>query len=204
MQRQDISMRTWYALGLVWVGSVSAFFINLTDYDFSAGKTASPPWLQNAHLPIGKTPQGHLLVMALHPKCPCSHASLVELQWIVTRCQLAIHGRSELAEVNCLILVFSPENADESWSEGPIVELAETVPNTRLVTDIEGSLAHELNICTSGGVVLYNSQGRPLFHGGITAARGHEGDNRGSEAVCNLILDNPTDVETTPVFGCSL
>jgi hypothetical protein len=52
--------------------------------------------------------------------------------------------------------------------------------------------------------LLYDTAGRLLFSGGITAARGHSGDNAGREAIVALLAGAPTDRTQTPVFGCKL
>jgi hypothetical protein len=52
-------------------------------------------------------------------------------------------------------------------------------------------------------VVLYNAAGALLFSGGITAARGHEGDNAGREMVLAHLAANDAG-RRAPVFGCPL
>jgi hypothetical protein len=51
---------------------------------------------------------------------------------------------------------------------------------------------------------LYAPTGKLLFSGGITASRGHEGDNVGRSAIVSFILNGHAPVNHTPVFGCSL
>jgi hypothetical protein len=44
-----------------------------------------------------------------------------------------------------------------------------------------------------------------LFSGGITPARGHEGDSAGSDAIVELVKGRiPSNVIREPVFGCTL
>jgi hypothetical protein len=43
-----------------------------------------------------------------------------------------------------------------------------------------------------------------LFKGGITASRGHSGDNLGRDAVIDLVTSGVASASSTPVFGCSL
>jgi hypothetical protein len=53
-------------------------------------------------------------------------------------------------------------------------------------------------------VLLYSQDGRLLFRGGTTRARGHVGTNVGRSSILAL-LRHATPAETeTPVFGCSL
>ena len=46
--------------------------------------------------------------------------------------------------------------------------------------------------------------GSLVFSGGITAARGHEGDNHGRSAIEDHLLHGGARVAHTPVFGCDL
>jgi hypothetical protein len=53
--------------------------------------------------------------------------------------------------------------------------------------------------------VLYGTDGRLLFRGGITGARGHEGDSAGRDAVVALISGGVSSAAvSTPVFGCQI
>jgi hypothetical protein len=52
--------------------------------------------------------------------------------------------------------------------------------------------------------MLYDGNGRLLFSGGITGARGHSGDNAGRSTVLSLLSRDTVDRAETPVFGCSL
>jgi hypothetical protein len=53
-------------------------------------------------------------------------------------------------------------------------------------------------------VILYDAAGRLRFSGGITAARGHAGDNLGRSAIVELLEGDSPTATATPVFGCSL
>src|SRR5712691_5642885 len=57
---------------------------------------------------------------------------------------------------------------------------------------------------TSGQTVLYDSQGRLLFSGGITGSRGHSGDNAGRSSIVSLVNAGVADQKETIVFGCPL
>ena len=57
---------------------------------------------------------------------------------------------------------------------------------------------------TSGSCFLYDAHGKLLFSGGITSARGHEGDNAGRDAIVKLVHGRPAPQQQTDVFGCAL
>lgn len=52
--------------------------------------------------------------------------------------------------------------------------------------------------------MLYDSQGKLLFSGGITSGRGQGGDNAGRAAIVSLLTENEAKQKATPVFGCPL
>jgi len=67
-----------------------------------------------------------------------------------------------------------------------------------------GAEAKRFGAETSGAVVLYDRAGRLVFHGGITAARGHEGDSFGQQRIAALLTGARADRTDAPVFGCAL
>ena len=56
---------------------------------------------------------------------------------------------------------------------------------------------------TSGHTFLFDPSGRLLFNGGITASRGHSGDNAGESSIVSLINNHTAKIGQTFVFGCS-
>jgi hypothetical protein len=52
--------------------------------------------------------------------------------------------------------------------------------------------------------LLYDARGRLAFSGGITSARGYEGDNAGRHAIEALLVDGTSTIARTSVFGCFL
>ena len=70
--------------------------------------------------------------------------------------------------------------------------------------DGDGREARLFQAVTSGQTILYDSHGRLLFSGGITASRGHSGDNAGRSAIVSLVNAEVPDRTETLVFGCPL
>ena len=138
--------------------------------------------------------RARLLVFA-HPQCPCSRATVRELSAI-----MAQNRRS----VDAYVLFLAPQSEGDLWVKGALWQEAAGIPGLHLVEDSGGREAQLFGASTSGQVLLYDSRGRLLFKGGITAARGHVGPNAGSEAILHLLLGSAGPRKTTPVFGCSL
>ena len=73
-----------------------------------------------------------------------------------------------------------------------------------MVHDASGVEAARFGAGTSGAVLLYSSDGTLLFAGGITPARGHQGDSFGRQRLLALLDGAAADRRDAPVFGCAL
>lgn len=135
------------------------------------------------------------LVMFVHPKCPCSRASLDELAILVARCQ----GRVKVQAV-----FYRPEGSAADWAHTDLELSAKNIPGVNTVDDEGGVEAARFGANTSGHVALFGVRGELLFSGGITAARGHAGDNVGRESIEKILFRESVENHQTPVFGCSL
>lgn len=180
---------------VLWLVAVFVCFAALASYSYKVGEAGTPSRLDRTVFPVPLPIGQHLLVMGVHPHCPCSRASLGELERLNARCQGQMH---------CVVLTYQPRLAEPSWSDTDISEFAKKLPNTQILIDLDGQLAERLGIRTSGGVVLYSPQDEPEFHGGITASRGHQGDNVGSASIVAWVHGQPLHYKSAPVFGCSL
>jgi hypothetical protein len=83
-------------------------------------------------------------------------------------------------------------------------QTAASIPGVEVAADQGGAMAARFGATTSGQAVLFSPAGDQLFSGGITGARGHQGENRGRNSVVAMVLGRPADTNQTPVFGCSL
>jgi hypothetical protein len=72
------------------------------------------------------------------------------------------------------------------------------------VRDDDGVEAARFRATTSGTAALYDARGRLLFTGGLTSARGHEGDSAGLQRIASLLRTGQADRSDAPVYGCSL
>jgi hypothetical protein len=135
------------------------------------------------------------LLLFAHPHCPCTVASLRELERILARS--ADRLRAEV--VFCV-----PSGAPNGWERTDLWRQANSIPGVAVVADPGGFESRLFGASTSGTTLVFDAQGRLLFQGGITGARGHEGDNAGKSAVL-ACLETPHAAGTpVPVFGCAL
>lgn len=102
------------------------------------------------------------------------------------------------------VVFIRPENESEEWTETGLRESAEAIPNVRVVIDSNNRETGIFNAQTSGLTLLYDREGKLQFDGGITAARGHEGDNPGRLAIAEIVTQKIDKTAETLVFGCPL
>jgi hypothetical protein len=133
--------------------------------------------------------------MFAHPHCPCTRASIAELSKLVARVsdRLAVH-----------VLFMRPAGVGEKWEESDVVRRAGEVPGVMTAIDADGTEAVLFRANTSGETLLYGIDGRLLFHGGITASRGHEGDNLGLTRIVSIVTTGAADKPESAVYGCAL
>lgn len=180
---------------LLWIPAVGWGIQKLLVYSSTPGARAIPPaeWPRGSMLaPAQGRPT---LVVFVHPQCPCSRATLGELARIVTRCR---------DRVDVHAVFYAPASEPEAWVRGDLWREAEMIPRVHAVEDSNGAEIRRFGATTSGQVLLYDPHGRLLFSGGITASRGHAGDNYGRDAIVALIENKSRPQRISPVFGCSL
>lgn len=167
----------------------------IAQYSQTAGATGTAPeqWPEAslAHFHPGLP---HL-VMFLHPRCPCSRATLGELEQLVAHCQGAFSSQ---------VWFIQPEGTDVDWVKTDLWHAAAAIPGVEVCIDPDGAEARRFHALTSGLTLLYDADGGLIFQGGITLARGHAGDNPGRDAIEGLLKQKITHVPSTPVFGCAL
>jgi hypothetical protein len=137
------------------------------------------------------------LILFAHPHCPCTRSTLAELAGLLERNREAIAVEVEFIR---------PKGLPEGWEQTSLWQTAAAIPGVSVRCDEGGKLARRLGAQTSGQVLLYASAGQLLFSGGITRARGQEGESVGRRAILDLLTGHTTRLSTreTPVFGCPL
>jgi hypothetical protein len=187
---------TSLALGLaIWLTAVVAGMGILRGYSVIPGIAGTPPadWPIASH--ISPPPGYFTLVMTIHSHCPCSRASIGELSVLMA------HSGGRMA---AFVVFVTPPGFDENWTKTDLWSSAGLIPGVTRIID-GGTEANLFGAATSGQTMVYDRRGRLLFSGGITAARGHFGDNAGVSAIV-AFLDTPSSagLAKTAVYGCPL
>lgn len=179
---------------VLWLAVCSFGLWILLKYQTTSGKASSPPARWPAGSSLSLSAGRNTLILFAHPHCPCTRASLDSLDWTMTR------SRGKIA---AYAVFFKPSTFPKDWEETDLWTKARAIPGVKVLSDENGSEARRFGVETSGESLVYDSNGRLMFHGGITGSRGHFGDNPGRDAVISIVQGRAEQKES-PVFGCSL
>jgi hypothetical protein len=144
---------------------------------------------------VDRSSSGATLLVFVHPYCPCARTTLGELAAIMNTTQ----GR-----VTAQVLFVAADGENPNWAQNELWQAAEAIPGVRAVVDAGAIEAARFGARTSGLTLLFNAQGECLFSGGITAARGHAGDNIGRQAIVACLANERPETSRAPTFGCPL
>src|SRR5690606_30657808 len=128
------------------------------------------------------------------PRCPCTAASISELDRFLSRT-----GPRFASTVVFVV----PPAVEEDWADTANVDAAGRLPYTEVRLD-DGRLAETFGAKTSGAAFVFDTDGALLFHGGLTASRGHEGLSAGIDALGAIASGRRPAAPNCPVFGCRL
>lgn len=180
-----------------WLAAAGWGMWRLAAYSAAPGAGSAAPADWPAETTLARDGAHFTAVVALHPECPCSKATVEQLDEIVAQSagRLRVH-----ALFVALPGLPEPVENSELWQR------AQRIRGVELHQDSAGADAQRFGARTSGETQLYDPAGRLVFRGGVTLARGHAGDNPGQAAILNLLAGKITAPKpiTMPVFGCAL
>ncbi len=180
---------------LAWTCLLAAGMVSLALYDLRPGSSATAPmtWPGESRIVRNELPT---LLVFLHPRCPCSRATVSELNRLIAR-----HGDA----LSVVIVVARPSATELGWEESDILRSARAIPGAVVQIDRDLRETALFGAYTSGQVLLYGNRDQLLFQGGLTPSRGHQGDNQGSSAIVHILLQPTVQaLDSSPVFGCEL
>jgi hypothetical protein len=189
-----------FGLAVVWLGVAGTGMWALHRHDTTAGAAAVAPTDWPAGSSLARDANHDTLIVFMHPRCPCSRATVDVLTELVARASAA-HVRQNLSITVCMN---QPADADESWDHTALWRQAAAVPGARLIADRDGAEARRFGAETSGQAMLYDPHGRLLFSGGLTESRGEAGESEGMDAILRSLGGSPAAAKAAPVYGCEL
>jgi hypothetical protein len=176
--------------GLLIGGALFALWL----YGATPGTREQAPRSWPAQSTISRDARPTLLVFA-HPLCPCTRATMAELARLVA----TVRDRADVH-----VLFIDPPGADDDWRDSDLRATALAIPGVSVHSDKDRNEARLFQVTTSGDCLLYDPSGELVFQGGITSARGHEGDSEGSRSLAAILLGEEAAARGAPVFGCPL
>jgi hypothetical protein len=196
----------WAAFTAVWLLAAIAGMSVISRFDNAPGIGANAPVRWPADSILARSPGQPTLVLLAHPRCDCTRASLDELAETLAR---------TATRPKTYVLFLKPEEFSNGWEQTDSWRQAVAIPDVMVVRDSSGLEARRFGAATSGQTLLYDAGGTLLFSGGITAARGHAGDNAGRSELVSLLNRGPSSPavtlnrgqsarDATSVFGCPL
>jgi hypothetical protein len=197
VKNETVARHRSVTIGLVaaWALAAAGGSWALASYSLRAGSDGAPAPRWPAESSLQRSPSGPTLLLFAHGGCPCTQASLSELERLLAR---AARG------VDAQVVVHGPEELGTELRDSPVGRRAAAMAGVTLVGDPGGREAVRFGAATSGHVMLYDSSGALCWSGGITPSRGHEGANAGSSALSALLGGRSPREPSTPVFGCAI
>lgn len=182
---------------VLWVGLAGVTHGLLTRYAFTPGLKAQAPRRWPVDAGIAHPPGRCTVVAFLHPRCPCSRATMAEFEHLVDD-----HGDSFSLTI---VFLTDPEagltidpRTDALWQR------AAALRGASLYVDPDGIIARRFGAMTSGHVFAFDPDGTLEFEGGLTGSRGHAGECAGTVAIHAVLRGDTPPTRSAPVFGCDL
>lgn len=180
----------------VWAVALTAGFVSLWRYKASSSvQDEGPPAQWPLDSSLRHATDRATLVLFAHPRCACTHASVTELARLMARMSGSLAAR---------VSIVRPAGVGAGWDDTELAARAAAIPGATVSVDDGGVEAERFGVRTSGYTVLYDATGRRLFKGGITSARGHEGESFGSKRIISFLTTGAADRADAPTFGCAL
>lgn len=164
----------------------------LMNYSAQAGAHSAVlnHWPSQSKLSLSQKPH---LVMFLHPGCACSKASVAELSRLL----------AQAPELTTQIVFMRTSKIEKLFKANSLLAQVQNLPRTKIIFDEKGIESKIFGAETSGLTHLYNAKSELIFSGGLTMARGHEGDSVGKQSIL-AYLNGKESVKSSLVFGCDI
>lgn len=186
------SARDYFLAAILGISSISVLtgMFAIARFDDTPGKVMPAPERWPLESSVSRSKTGPELVVFAHPFCSCTVATLHELESLPVK-------------PHTTVLFFRP-SPNSRWRAERLWQMAKQLPNTNVLWDEGGREARRFGAATSGYMILYDAAGRLLFRGGVTATRGHEGDNEGLTTLIETLRSGVRASHVSRVFGCGI
>jgi hypothetical protein len=180
---------------IAWIAVVAVGTWRMMSYELTPALPAQAVRRWPDATEFVRDPNRPTLLVFLHPECPCSRATLAELDRLLT-------ARRDKVAVELVFV--RPAGMEAGWEKTDLWTTAQRIGGAKVICDPEGVESQRFGARTSGETMLFAAAGQLLYDGGITGSRGHEGDNPGRDTLAAVIDGGGDTSYQTPVFGCAL
>jgi hypothetical protein len=183
---------------MIWIATVTVGAVAMLRHEFDGQAEVHAPAAWPSELGVFN-PAGRALslVMVAHPDCPCTRASIAQLERLLAQ---------SAGQTQAIVFVYQmPGVSRDELQNEDFWKRLEQIANLRPIADPAGAIAERLGADVSGSAAAYDREGKLRFQGGLTASRGHEGPSFALEHLRALALGQRTPsagVASTPAFGC--
>ena len=180
---------------LFWLGLIGWGLKILLEYDNKVQESGNHPqhWLAQSKIPFSK--KNPTLLIFVHPGCPCTKASLEELNRLLTNFP---------DKLNAQAIFLKAEGTKENWHQTELWKKANKIKGLNTFLDEDGREARLFSVKASGRTLVYDTKASLIFYGGLTSSRGHEGDNIGRSSIEHYLRSGHLLKQSSPSFGCAL
>lgn len=188
------------AVAAVWACGITAGSWLMLRHEYGQGASAPAPERlpADSQLALPFRDRTLTLVVAVHPDCPCTGATLEQLDRFLTK-------NPQSAQVLALFWVEDSDSPPLALQRNPYWQRIGKMESATAAIDPQGARAAQFGALVSGAVAAYDQTGSLRFQGGLTSSRGHAGPSRGLNMLEAILRDEPTaDTNNAPSFGCSL
>ena len=198
MDRLKRSRQRWAILTatVIWGLAVAIGFLALQLHGASSGQSGSAVehWPRRSRIPL--TTGRPTLIVAVHPLCACTRASVWELTHVLTRCE---------AQVEVYIFIFRPEHSGHGWGRQMACAVSARCP-VFICWAIPRAKKRPASVPAPPALLHYTLRmGDSFSAAGSPVPGAIEGDNDGRRALLGLIEGNTSsNPRETPVFGCPI
>jgi hypothetical protein len=177
-----------------WLAVAAGGLGVLASYATATDVPGRAPSLWPAQTGLPRAGNATRVVVFLHPRCPCSSATVGELARVLAR---APRG------VEITLAYYAPSTEPAVWGRTALRSAGRSL-NAREFDDVDGLEARRFGAVNSGHVVAYGPDRRLRFAGGITPSRGHQGDNAGEDSLIAVLQGQAPRMAATPTYGCAI
>lgn len=178
-----------------WLIAAGLGLAALHAYESSAGPSGSTPGDWPAGSSVRRAEGRPTVVVAVHPRCPCTRASLATLGGVVRR----DGGRAAVR-----MLIYRPSGSSPGWGGDRARRAAESVPGAEPVDDPGGAEAARFGLETSGAAAAFDALGRLRFVGGLNPGRGVSGESAGAASLAAVLEGGRPSAPSCEAFGCPI